>query len=315
MVRKEFEVRGPIKRAVASVTGLGLYEMRISGRRVGDQMLAPDWTRYCKRIRYQTYDVTDLLGEGHNAIGAQMGGGWWTGPMAFKSPMTDSRFCFLMRLDIESADGSVQTVVTDPSWQASDEGPIRRSGIYFGETYDARKEMPGWDRPGFAAAGWSPAVALPCPDNSPEAVLAAQCSEPIRLAEELPAVKVTEPKPGVYVFDMGQNMVGWCRLKANAPAGTRITLRHAEILNNDGTIYTANLTNAMQVTEYTWRGGEATVEPHFTYYGFRFVEVTGLPERPQKDAVVGRVFYSGPSSTGTLRCSNELVNRIMHCIE
>jgi alpha-L-rhamnosidase len=315
MVRKEFDVRGPIKRAVASVTGLGLYEMRINGRRVGDAMLTPDWTRYCKRIRYRTYDVTDLLREGRNAVGAQLGGGWWTGPMAFGLPMLNARFCFLMRLDIELADGSVHTIVTDPSWQTSDKGPIRRSGIYFGETYDATKEMPGWDEPGFAAADWSPAIALPYPDGSEKATLAAQCSEPICVAEELHPVKVTEPKPGVYVFDMGQNMVGWCRLKASAPAGTTITVRHAEILKNDGMIYTANLTNATQVAQYIWRGGEATVEPHFTYYGFRYVEITGLSERPRKDALVGRVFYSGPSCTGTFQCSNELVNRVMHCIE
>ena len=128
-----------------------------------------------------------------------------------------------MRLDIELADGSTQTIVTDPSWQATADGPIRRSGIYFGEKYDATKEMPGWDQPGFAAAGWSPVQILAHPEDTDNAVLVAQCNEPIRVVKELRPVKMTEPKPGVYVFDMGQNMVGWCRLKANAPAGTKIT--------------------------------------------------------------------------------------------
>ncbi len=128
----------------------------------------------------------------------------------------------------------MQTIVTDPSWRASNDGPIRRSGIYDGETYDARKEMPGWDRPGFAAAGWTPVLVLPHPDGSEKAILLAQCNEPIRVVEELRPIKRTEPRPGVYVFDMGQNMTGWCRLKATAPAGTKILLRYAEMLNDDG---------------------------------------------------------------------------------
>ena len=166
--------------------------------------------------------------------------------------------------------------------------------------------MPGWDQPGFAAAGWPPVQVLPHPDEAEKAMLVAQCNEPIRVVKELRPVKMTEPKPGVYVFDMGQNMVGWCRLKADAPAGTKITVRHAEMLNDDGTIYTANLRGAAQINEYTWRGGEAVLEPHFTYHGFRYVEVTGLPGRPAEDAIVGRVFHSAAPDAGQFSCSNEL---------
>ncbi|MBI4326051.1 MAG: family 78 glycoside hydrolase catalytic domain [Chloroflexi bacterium] len=316
MVRKEFDVRGPIKRAIVSATGLGLYELRINGQRVGDQLLAPEWTRYTKRIQYQTYDVTGLLRGGRNAVGAQMSGGWWAGPLwVGRNNLGNARRCLLMRLDIELADGATQTVVTDPSWLATTAGPIRRAGIYFGETYDATKEMPGWDQPGFAAGGWPPVLVLPHPDETEKAALVAQCNEPIRVVKELRSVKMTEPKPGVYVFDMGQNMVGWCRLKANAPAGTKITLRHAEVLGDDGTIYTANLRGAAQVNEYTWRGGEAVLEPHFTYHGFRYVELTGLPSRPTEDAIVGRVFHSAVPVAGSFACSNELINKIMHCVE
>ena len=175
--------------------------------------------------------------------------------------------------------------------------------------------MPGWDRPGFAAAGWRPVQVLPHPDDAEEPCSSAQPNEPIRVVKELRPVKMTEPKPGVYVFDMGQNMVGWCRLKANAPAGTKITLRHAEMLNDDGTIYTANLRGAAQINEYTWRGGEAVLEPHFTYHGFRYVELTGLPSRPAEDAIVGRVFHSAAPDAGRFSCSNELINKIMHCVE
>ncbi len=315
MVRKEFDARGQIKRAVVSVTGLGLYELRINGQRVGDHQLAPEWTRYSRRIQYQTYDVTELIRAGKNALAAQMGGGWWTGPLMCQPPKPRALFCLLLRLDLQLADGSTQTIVTDPTWQATADGPIRRSGIYFGETYDATREMPGWDKPGFAAAGWKPVQVLPYPDEAEKAALVAQPNEPIRVLKELRPVKMTEPKPGVYIFDMGQNMVGWCRLKADAPAGAKITVRYAEMLNDDGTIYTANLRGAAQVNEYIWRGGPASLEPHFTYHGFRFVEVTGLPTRPTEDAVLGRVFHSASPDAGQFACSNELVNKIMHCVE
>ncbi|MBI4326049.1 MAG: glycoside hydrolase family 78 protein [Chloroflexi bacterium] len=318
MVRKEFDLRGTVKRAAVSVTGLGLYELRINGQRVGDHLLAPEWTGYGNRIQYQTYDVTDLLRKGRNAVGAQLHGGWWKGlpvPAVVQPPTKESRFCLRMRLDVELADGSRQTIVTDPSWQATDDGPIRRAGIYFGETYDATREMPGWDQPGFAAVSWRPVQVLPHPNNGEKAALVAQCNEPIRAVKELWPVKMTEPKPGVYVFDMGQNMVGWCRLKADAPAGTKITLRHAELLNNDGTLYMDNIRGAAQVNEYTWRGGEAVLEPHFTYHGFRYVEVTGLPVRPAEDAILGRVFHSAAPDAGRFSCSNELINKIMHCVD
>ncbi len=315
MVRKEFNIRGPIKRGSVSVTGLGLYELRMNGRKVGDHILAPEWTRYQNRIQYQTYDVTNLLHEGSNAVGAQLNGGWWTGPITIESALKNPQFCLLMRLDIELADGSKQTILTDPSWQATTDGPIRRAGIYFGETYDGTKEMPGWDKPRFAATGWSPVKVLPYPDQSEKANLVAQRNEPIRVVEELRPVKITEPKTGVYVFDLGQNMAGWCRLKIDAPRGTKITVRHAEILNDDGTLYSANLRGAAQVNEYTWPGGQREMEPHFTYHGFRYVEVTGLPVPPDEDTILGRVFHSAAPATGVFSCSNELINRIMRCVQ
>jgi alpha-L-rhamnosidase len=314
MFRKEFAVPSSIKRAVVSVTGLGLYELRINGQRVGDHVLAPEWTLYRKRIQYQTYDVTDLLHEGSNAVGAMLGGGWWCGPLAVRAPMKDPCLCLLVRLDVELTDGSTQTIVTDASWLATSDSPIRRSGIYFGEEYDATKEKPGWDQPGYSAAGWSPAKTVTRLEDAPNPTLVAQCNEPIRVVKELLPVKMSEPKPGMYVFDMGQNMVGWCRLKADAPAGTKITMHFGEMLNDDGTVYRGNLGGA-QTNEYTWRGGEATLEPHFTYHGFRYVELTGLPSPPAKDAIVGRVFHSSGADAGRFECSNELLNKIMHCVE
>ena len=315
MLRKEFDLNGPIRRAVVSVTGLGMYELRVNGRRVSERLLAPEWTRYQDRIQYQTYDVTGLLQPGFNAVGAQVNAGWWTGPLGIESIVRHPQFCLLLRLDVELADGSVRTVVSDSSWQATSAGPIRRSGIYFGETYDGTKEMPGWDEPGFEGEQWSPVQVLPYPEKSENAALVAQCNEPIRVVRELRPVEMTEPRPGVYVFDLGQNMAGWCRLKTDAPAGTKITVRHAEVLDEDGMLYTENLRGAAQVNEYTWPGGYRELEPHFTYHGFRYVEVTGLTHRPGEAAILGRAFHSSAPDTGTFSCSNDLINGIMHCIE
>jgi alpha-L-rhamnosidase len=312
MVRKEFSVRGPVKRVVVSVTGLGLYELRINGRKVGDHILAPEYTLYTKRVQYQTYDVTDLICTGPNAVGAQLSGGWWTGPLWCMSTQ-NARRCLLMRMDIELADGSTQTIITDSSWRASFDGPIRRSGIYYGERYDATKEIPGWDRPGFQGTGWGPVEVLAHPDGIEQVTLVAQRNEPIRVVQEIKPVAITEPKPGVYIFDMGQNMAGWCRLMVDGPAGMKVTLRHAEVLAEDGTLYTANLRGAMQINEYILPGGKAELEPHFTYHGFRYVEVTGLASRPTLDMIVGRVIHSSAPETGTFACSNELVNKIMTC--
>ena len=314
MLRKEFEVGNDIRRATVSATGLGVYELRINGQKVGDHLLAPEWTCYDKQIQYQTYDVTGMLRRGRNALGAQVAGGWWASPLAFKPMSPTAQACLLVRMDIELTDGRKLAIVTDPSWQATTDGPIRQTGIYFGEQYDATKEMPGWDCSGFDARNWSAAIVLPCPSGSEHAILAAQPNEPIRTYKEFKPVSITEPRPGVYVFDMGQNMAGWCRLRCNAPTGTKITLRHAEAVDDEGMVVTVNLRAAQQKAEYIWRGGEAAVEPHFSYYGFRYVEATGLPNRPTQDTLVAKAFHSAAPDAGTFSCSSDLVNKIMRCV-
>lgn len=315
MLRKEFNVAGDVRRAVIRVTARGLYELRINGTRVGDHILAPEWTDYKKRIQVQTYDVTELLQRGANAIGVLLGDGWYSGRVGLAPP---PRRCLyglypqlLLQLEIETLDGPRRVICTDATWRSTDEGPIRHSDILDGEVYDARREMPGWDRPGFDQNGWKPVVAFPLDDVK----LVWQRNEPIRVVKELKPVRLTEPKPGAYVFDLGQNMVGWCRLKLRGPGGTKVTLRHAERLNDDGTPYTANLRGAAQTDVYFLRGeGEEVFEPHFTYHGFRYVEVTGLPERPEKDDLLGRVFHSASPDVGQFACSNRLVNQLMQNI-
>jgi alpha-L-rhamnosidase len=308
LFRKEFRAENGIRRATAYVTGLGLYELRINGARVGDQLLSPEWTDYHKRVQYQIYDVTQILKSGGNAVGAMVGEGWYSGRlMGIPGNAYGSYPRFLLQLEIAYNDGRVVSIVTDDSWRATEESPIVSSGIYNGEVYDARKEAHGWDMAGFDENGWHPARIL----DDDGAALVWQRNEPIRVVKELSPVAMTEPKPGAYVYDMGQNMIGWCRIHASAPAGTTMTIRHAEMLKDDGTIYVENLRGAPQIDQYTFRREDTEVfEPHFTYHGFRYVELTGLPSRPATDAVLGRVFHSSSPETGALECSEPMLNQL-----
>lgn len=319
LLRKRFAVDGRIKRAVAYASALGLYELRLNGQRVGDQLLAPEWTDYHTRVQYQTHDVTALLRTGDNAIGALLGDGWYTGRIGLSSVVPNGPAWgiygpsprFLAQLEIEFADGRKQVVVTNDTWRCATDGPVRGNDIFDGETYDARKEFAGWDAPGFDDAAWAPARVA----SGVTARLVAQPNEPIRVVQDLEPVALTEPKPGVYIFDLGQNMVGWCRLRAQTSPGATITLRHGEALNPDGTLYTANLRGATQVDRYTFRGNTPeTFEPHFTYHGFRYAEVTGLPAKPAPDALLGRVFNSSSPEIGRFECSSAMLNRLMQNI-
>ena len=314
MLRKAFPVASPVKRATVFVTARGVYELHINGERVGDHILAPEWTDCRDRIQYQTYDVTKLVKQGENAIGATLGDGWCLGRIGlWASSGREVRYPeLLLRLEIELADGRTEAIVSDESWRSTSAGPIISSDIYDGETYDARKEMPGWDRPSFDESSWAP-VRASAELGAQEIVW--QRNEPIRVTKELKPVEMTEPKPGVYVFDMGQNMVGWCRLKLSAPAGTTVTIRHAEMMNDDGTVYTTNLRSAAQTDHYTCRGGGVeTYQPHFTYHGFRYVELTGLPAKPAADSVLGQVFHSSSPDAGRFECSDRMLNQLMDSI-
>jgi alpha-L-rhamnosidase len=328
MLRREFKLARPVRRAVALVSALGLYELRINGRRVGDCLLTPEWTNYHKRVQYQAYDVTAMLQSGDNAMGALLGDGWYAGRLGISHIVGQNaklrahygkQLRLLVQMDIEYADGTVERVVTDGAWKSTTDGPIRKACILDGEVFDARRAMPGWDAPGFDDSGWKPVDVL----DRQDAKLVAQPNEPIRVSRELEPRAVTEPRPGVYVVDFGQNLAGWCRARLQGPAGTTVTLRHAEVLEPDGMIYRDNLRmkalggelGARQEDQFTLRGGGTEVfEPHFTYHGFRYVEVTGLPARPAPDFIVARHFHSTPPPAGEFACSSDLLNRLMQNI-
>jgi len=308
-LRKAFTVDRTVAHASVYASALGLYELHINGRRVGSDYFTPGWTQYNKRIQYQTYDVTGLIQEGGNVIGAILAEGWYSGHLSWMGSRwiygTENSLC--VQFEIEYADGSSDIVVSDGTWRCTS-GPIMYSSLYMGEMYDATKEMPGWDTSGFDDNGWRLAVIR----EKPEALLVAQRSQPVHVTGTITPVNMSEPKKGVFVFDLGQNIVGWVRLKVTAGPGVRITLRHAERLNADGTIYTANLRTAKSEDVYITRGsgGAELYEPHFTFHGFQYVEVTGFPGAPAIENITGIVVHSDTPPAGTFECSNPLVNRL-----
>ncbi|HSW47433.1 MAG TPA: glycoside hydrolase family 78 protein [Phycisphaerae bacterium] len=311
-VRKTFQAKGGISRATLHSTGLGLYELHINGRRVGDDVFAPGWTKYEDRIQYQTRDVTGLLCEGDNAIAAVLGNGWWAGELGWmpQAEQNARSLMLLAQLRIEYADGSSQIVATDSTWK-SHPSPVTRDSFYHGETHDARLEINGWDQPTLDDKQW----AVVTETTSPTKLLCAQRDEPIRVTQEIKVEQISEPAKNVFIYDFGQNASGRVRLKIKGEPGTKIRLRFGEVLNPDGTLYRDNYRSAEATDYYICRGGgDETWEPIFTYRGFRFCEVTGWPGTPDRDAVVFRVLHSDARPAGMFECSHWLINRIQHCI-
>ena len=311
MLRKEFNAAKPVARAVVYASGLGLSEFYLNGAKIGDAVLSPGLTDYTKRAFYVSYDITAKIKSGANALGVLLGNGRFFAPRT-NAPTSTNGYGFpklLLQLELDFADGTRQTVVSDASWRLTADGPIQGNNEYDGESYDARREMSGWANVGFDDAKWPTAQLV----DGPAGKLSAQMAEPIRVTGTIKPIGVNELKPGVFIFDMGQNMVGWCRLAVRGPAGTAVTLRHAETLKTDGSLYVDNLRGAKVTDVYTLKGGGAEVyEPRFTYHGFRFVEVTGFPGKPGLDAIEGHVVNDDVASAGEFTCSSPTVNRIYH---
>ena len=318
-LRRAFTLSSPPSRAIAYASALGVYELRINGRRVGDHHLAPEWTDYGTRVQYQAYDVTSFLRSGENVAAAIVSDGWYAGDITYARELTSKPRNIYglkpsMLVQIEAAlHGRTTRVVSDETWRASRNGPVRAADILKGETYDARREMPGWDAPGFDAAAWHPAVAAGPESDDP--ILVAQPNEPIRVTRELKPVRLTEPKPGTFVFDLGQNIVGWCRVSLRGRAGATAVIRHAEMLDDAGMVYTGNLRGVQQTDRFILRGGSAEVfEPRFTYHGFRYVEITGSLARPRLSDLTARVAHSDAGAAGRFESSNRLLNQLWNNI-
>lgn len=303
-LRKDFTARGGIVRANVFASGLGVYQLFLNGQRVGNDELAPGWTHFKKRIQYQAYDVTDLVREGDNALGMLLGNGWWGGCMA--GAWKDGNHRGIVQLEITYANGETDRIVTDESWRGT-ESPIASDSIYNGEVHDARLEMAGWNGPGFDASAWRNVLLS---EQSTD-VLTAHVGPPIQVTEEIKPVSVTELKPGVFIFDFGQNAAGRARLKVRGESGTAVQIRHAEVLNPDGTLHTEILRGAKCTDTYILKGGEEEIwEPAFTYRGFRYAEVTGFPGTPTKDALTFQVMHATTPQIGEFSCSEDIINRV-----
>jgi alpha-L-rhamnosidase len=311
MLRREFRLNGTVARARAYVTSRGLYEMHLNGQRVGEDLFTPGWTSFKKRLQYQTYDVTGLLKAGDNAVGVTLGNGWYRGDLpGRRRNVYGDRLALLVQIDVTYADGRREVVGSDGSWKAAS-GPILLSEIYHGETYDARLEKPGWSRPGFDDRDWA---AVEVADHGKEG-LVAPAGPPVRRIEELRPVKILKTPGGDTVVDLGQNMVGWIRLRVAGPAGTTVTLRHAEVLDKQGNFYTENLRVARQTLRYTLKGGgPETFEPHFTFFGARYVAVDGYPGELTPESLTGVVIHSDLPKGGELQTSSPLLDQLQHNI-
>jgi alpha-L-rhamnosidase len=313
MLRKEFQVGPGLKRATAYYSGLGLSELYVNGTKAGDAVLSPGLTDYSKRVLYVTRDITAQLSPGRNALGVMLGNGRYHAPRG-RIPIGTQGYGdpkLRLQLDLEYSDGRHEAVVSDDSWRLTTEGPVRANNEYDGEEYDARSEMPGWAKAGFNDKAWEPARLVQGPPGEQKSEMA----EPLRVIETLTAKSVKEIRPGVFIFDMGQNLVGWERLRAAGPPGTAITMRFAETLKPDGNLYVDNLRSARATDVYTLKGGvPETWEPRFTYHGYRYVEVTGYPGKPPLTAIAGRVVHDSMTRAGDFESSDAMLNKIHHNI-
>jgi alpha-L-rhamnosidase len=298
-LRKEFTLPSRPVRARAFMAGLGYSELYINGLKVGDHVLDPAWTTFAKRVLYVTHDITPLLHQGANAAGVMLGEGW------FKSR------ALLLEIRVEMENGAKATIASDGTWKVTG-GPIVSDSVYDGEAYDATRETPGWDAPGFDDAGWKVAATI----EGPKGTLSAQMMPPIRVVDALAPIHMTSPRPGVFVYDLGQNTSGWVRLRVQGPRGTTVRLRHSELLYEDGSINIENMRKAKVTDTYVLKGsGSVEVyEPRFTYHGFRYVELSGFPGTPTLDTIRGRVVHSALDPTGGFTSSKKMLNDLQHNI-
>jgi alpha-L-rhamnosidase len=316
LLRKEISLGKTIERARVYVSGIGYHELHINGERVGDHVLDPVSTNYNRagqpieqpgRVLYVTHDVTDLLKTGTNAVGVMLGNGWFDYDEEGDCKITyGDRPRLLLQVNVEYTDGTRESIVSNSAWKTSS-GPITANDIYNGEKYDARLEKDGWTSSGYDDTDWNTAIVI----DPPGGVISAQMLPPIKVVETIKPVAVTCPADGVYIFDMGQHFAGWARLRVTGEQGTEVTLRHAGVLHEDGTLDTRNNWDALATDTYIARGdGEETWEPRFTFHGYRYVEVTGYPCVPTLDDIDGRMVRTAVKMSGDFECSNELINRI-----
>ena len=304
-LRKSFVLTKPVRRATASVCGLGFYELYLNGVKASDRVLAPANTRYAKRLLFDTLDVTAAVKKGDNTVGLWLSPGYSDDYSQYGWRWEDAK-CAICQLDVVYEDGTTTTIVTDDSWKYG-ASPITFASLYDGEIYDARLEEPGWSKSDFKADGWQPVHEL----KPTSAKLMPNIMPPVRVVQNIHPVSMTEPKLGVFVFDMGQNFSGWVHIRATGARGTRINLHHSELIGADGMIDPWTNRRAKATDTFILRGeGLEEYEPRFTYHGFRYVEVTGYPGRPTLNDVTGCFVHADVQPAGTFITSDPVINQL-----
>jgi len=313
LFRKQFLLSKKIALATAYITAHGLYEAQINGHRVGDAYLTPGWTSYNKRLQYQAYDVTNMLQQGANAVGAELGNGWYRGYIGYdpKPNLYGKDNSLLLQLEVTYTDGTKETIESDDSWKSST-GPVRFAEIYYGATIDDRMQQKDWSTTNFNDKNWSGVKVL----DLTKKTLIATYNEPVRKHETFKPVKIFTTPKGEKVIDFGQNLVGWVQMKVTGKAGDKITLSHAEVIDKAGNFYTDNLRTARSQDVYILNGnGEETFEPQFTWQGFRYIKVEGYPGELKPEDFTAIALYSDMQPMGSFSCSNPLINQLQHNIQ
>ncbi|MBL7115925.1 MAG: family 78 glycoside hydrolase catalytic domain [Kiritimatiellae bacterium] len=308
-LRKEFALKDKVKKATLKASALGWYNVHINGQMIGDDYFAPGWTDYNKRVYYNTYDVTDMLQKGNNAVGAILADGWYSGYIGWgrKRNHYGKNIRFMAQVEVEYSDGSTETIITDESWKATADGPLDEADILMGERYDARKEMPGWDKAKYDDSAWKKVDVT----ESIKAKIEPFPTVTVKKFRELKPLSVKEPLSGSFVYDLGSNFAGFARLKVQAPKGTEIKLAFGEMLLPNGDILKSNLRGARAEDTYICKGeGVEVWEPRFTFHGFQYVRMTGYPGTPDKDAVTGIEVTSATRVVGSFECSDERLNKL-----
>lgn len=309
LFRREFMIDKPVRRALAMVAGVGFHELHVNGARIGDHVLAPAWTNYRATVMYETFDITERIKPGPNAVGVMLGNGFYNvaGGRYTKYTGSFGHPRLWMMLHIELSDGTSTDVVTDSSWRTR-EGPVMFSCIYGGEDYDARNELRGWDQPGYDASSWQRVTSVEAPGGA----MKAQSSPPIRVQQTFPTVRITEPKPGITVYDLGQNFSGWPRVTVTGPAGSAVKMTPGELLDSAGLVSQRSSGGPVWFS-YTLSGsGPETWSPRFSYYGFRYVQVEG---DAKVEKLEGQFVHLDAPRAGSFSCSNERFNRIHGLID
>jgi alpha-L-rhamnosidase len=309
LLRRDISISKKIRKAFYYTSAMGIYEASINGKKVGNQIFAPEFTDYDNHLQYQTYDVSNMLQNGANTLGVMLADGWYAGARWSHPWRGGYGFFrkFLGQLMIYYEDGTSETVATDNTWKYLAQGPVTEAAYFKGEIYEAKNEQKGWDKPGYNDSKWIAAASSPDEKGS----LCAQMNEPIAIISEIEPLSLRKIDSDKYIFDMGQNMVGWCNISIPYNPGKAITLRYSEMLNSDGSLYMANMRGANPVDVYH-PGSEQSIsyEPKFTYHGFRYVEVSGLTQSPQLDIIRGKMVASSSPETGVFLTSNRDVNKL-----